>query len=83
MGFDTIGAIEKEEMRKLALREGDHYTEAEKTALLEYCEGDVLALERLLPRMLSSIDLPRALHRGRYMKAVGHCIRHLTVANEV
>jgi CRISPR/Cas system-associated protein endoribonuclease Cas2 len=69
-GLDTIGATEKEEMRALALREGNHYTEAEKTALLEYCEGDVLALERLLPQMLPSIDLPLALHRGRYMKAV-------------
>ena len=69
-GLETIGAAEKGEMRELALREGDRYTEAEKSALLDYCESDVVALERLLPRMLPKIDLPRALHRGRYMKAV-------------
>ena len=68
-GLDTIGAVEKEEMRELAIR-GGYYTETEKSALLDYCESDVVALERLLPKMLPKIDLPRALHRGRYMKAV-------------
>src|SRR5262249_51922505 len=33
------------------------------------CAGDVAALGRLLPAMLPHIDLPRALLRGRYMKA--------------
>ena len=37
--------------------------------ILEYCESDVLPLERLLPAMLPRIDLPRALLRGRFMKA--------------
>lgn len=68
-GLDTIGATEKQEMRDLALR-GGHYTESEKSALLDYCESDVLALEKLLPKMLPRINLPHALHRGRYMKAV-------------
>jgi hypothetical protein len=36
---------------------------------LNYCAGDVAALERLLPAMLPGIDLPRALLRGRYMAA--------------
>jgi hypothetical protein len=36
---------------------------------LEYCAGDVAALERLLPAMLPRLDLPRALLRGRYMGA--------------
>lgn len=67
--LDTIGATEKDEMRQLALR-GGHYTEAEKSALLDYCESDVIALEKLLLEMLPKIDLPYALHRGRYMKAV-------------
>ena len=35
----------------------------------DYCESDVLLLERLLPAMLPRIDLPRALLRGRFMKA--------------
>ena len=37
--------------------------------ILDYCETDVDALERLLPAMLPRIDLPRALLRGRYMAA--------------
>ena len=37
--------------------------------ILDYCAGDVYALERLLPAMLPKIDLPRALLRGRYMAA--------------
>ncbi|MEI6556862.1 MAG: hypothetical protein WCO00_00525 [Rhodospirillaceae bacterium] len=68
-GLDGIGTNEKEEMRALALR-GGPWTEAERMALLEYCETDVAALARLLPAMLSNIDLPRALVRGRYMCAV-------------
>jgi DNA polymerase-1 len=65
-GLDTIGAQDKTEMRELAMR-GGFYTEAERAALLDYCETDVVALERLMPGMLPSIDLPRALLRGRYM----------------
>ena len=53
---------------QLALR-GGPWSEAERTALLDYCESDVAALERLLPAMLPGIDLPRALLRGRYMAA--------------
>ena len=67
-GLDSIGAAEKEEMRALVLR-GEPWTEEERTAILDYCEGDVAALDRLLPAMLSGIDLPRALLRGRYMAA--------------
>jgi hypothetical protein len=67
-GLDGIGATEKEEMRQLAMRGGE-YTEGERLALLDYCQTDVDALARLLPTMLPSIDLPRALLRGRYMAA--------------
>ena len=56
-------------MRALALR-GGPYTDAEKIALIDYCETDVVALAKLLPAMLPRIDLPRALLRGRYMAAV-------------
>lgn len=45
------------------------YTAAERAALLDYCEGDVTALDMLLSRMRDTIDLPRALLRGRYMVA--------------
>jgi hypothetical protein len=55
-------------MRSLILR-GGPWSAEERTAILDYCASDVAALERLLPAMLPHIDLPRALLRGRYMKA--------------
>jgi hypothetical protein len=67
-GLDGIGVGEKTEMRELVLR-GGPWTSDERAAILDYCESDVDALARLLPAMLSTIDLPRALLRGRYMAA--------------
>jgi hypothetical protein len=67
-GLDGLAAAEKEEMRQLAMR-GGPYTAEEQLALLDYCQSDVDALARLLPRMLPHIDLPRATLRGRYMAA--------------
>ena len=67
-GIDSIGAVEKEEMRTLIMS-GGPWSEAERTAILDYCESDVRALSRLLPVMLPVIDMPRALLRGRYMSA--------------
>jgi DNA polymerase family A len=67
-GLDTIGAIEKEEMRSLVLR-GGPWSGSERTSILTYCMDDVDALARLLPAMAPRIDLPRALLRGRYMAA--------------
>jgi DNA polymerase-1 len=67
-GLDSIGAVEKEEMRELVLR-GGPWSPAEQAAILDYCESDVAALVRLLPAMSPHIDLPRALLRGRYMAA--------------
>ncbi|MFH1265258.1 MAG: DNA polymerase I, partial [Planctomycetota bacterium] len=67
-GLGGIDAAGKQDMRDLAIR-GGPYTEAERAALLAYCESDVVALARLLPAMLPKIDLPRALLRGRYMPA--------------
>jgi hypothetical protein len=67
-GIDGIDSREKDAMRDLALR-GGPYTADERRVLLDYCESDVLALEKLLPRMEPYLDLPRALLRGRYMKA--------------
>jgi DNA polymerase family A len=67
-GLDNIGAIEKDDMRALVLA-GGPWSENEREAILDYCAGDVAALERLLPAMLPRIDLPRALLRGRYMAA--------------
>jgi DNA polymerase I len=68
-GLDSISATEKDEMRDLVLR-GGPWTPEEQSAILDYCESDVAALNRLLPAMLPGIDLPRAVFRGRYMAAV-------------
>jgi hypothetical protein len=70
-GLPTIAAQHKDAMRDLTLR-GGPWTEQEQIDLLDYCETDVVALELLLPAMLPTLDLPRALMRGRYMKAVSH-----------
>jgi DNA polymerase I len=67
-GLDNIGAVEKAEMIALVLR-GEPWSDGERTAILDYCAGDVAALDRLLPHMLTHLDLPLALLRGRYMKA--------------
>lgn len=76
-GLDAMNAVEKDTMRQLAMR-GGPWTEEEKAALLEYCESDVVALRKLLERMLPKIDLAHALLRGRYMKAAAR-IEHVGV----
>ncbi len=70
-GLESASTLEKEEMRQLALR-GGPWSSEERAALLAYCETDALALTRLLPRMWTKLDLPRALLRGRYMRAAAH-----------
>lgn len=70
-GLPAIEAAEKDSMRQLAIR-GGPFTASEHAALLDYCESDVIAVERLLTVMLPHIDLPRAILRGRYMRAVAH-----------
>jgi DNA polymerase I len=72
-GFDSIGVVEKGQMRDLILR-GAPWSEAERTTILDYCESDVTALAHLLPVMVPNIiqhpgDLERAQMRGRYMAA--------------
>jgi hypothetical protein len=47
---------------------GAPYTEQEIANVLNYCESDVRALQRLLPAMAPLIDLERALVRGSYMR---------------
>ena len=74
-GLDSIGTVEKDEMRDLILR-GGPWNDAEREAILDYCESDVEALARLLPAMLPKIDLPRALLRGRYMAAAARMERN-------
>lgn len=62
-GLPVTGSDTKEVMRDLAQR-GGPFTEDEKRQLLNYCEEDVRALERLFTRMEKELDLDRALVRG-------------------
>ena len=70
-GLDTLGAQEKDDLRLLILR-GGPWSHNERVAILDYCQSDIVALERLLPKMLPRIDLPRALLRGRFMAAAAN-----------
>ncbi|MBV9657270.1 MAG: DNA polymerase I [Verrucomicrobia bacterium] len=84
-GFGLLGALmhfglshgvdqtEKTAMRELA--QASVFSNAQKAALLAYCEADVVALEKLLAAMQARLDLPRALLRGRYMAAVARIER--------
>jgi hypothetical protein len=70
-GLDSFDAAEKKAMRNLAIR-GGPFTAEERRQLLDYCESDVRCLQQLYCAMKDQIDLPRALIRGRYAKAVAH-----------
>jgi DNA polymerase I len=67
-GIDGIDVTEKQDLRALVLS-GGPWSAEDMDAIVNYCASDVVALQRLLPLMLSEIDLPRALLRGRFMKA--------------
>jgi hypothetical protein len=67
-GLDGIASTEKEDMRALAIR-GGPYTPTERQELMQYCATDVDALSRLLTVMTPTLDLGRALLRGRYVAA--------------
>ena len=73
-GLSSIESAEKETMRQLALR-GGPYSQEERKALLDYCQSDVDGVTRLLDAMLPSLDVPRALLRGRYMTAAARMER--------
>jgi DNA polymerase I len=67
-GLDPMDATEKKEMQE-AIGSGTWHGRYTPTEILDYCETDMVALERLLSVMLPHVDLPRALLRGRYMAA--------------
>jgi DNA polymerase I len=67
-GLQGLSTVEKDNMRELALR-GGPWTVEERISLLDYCESDVEALTRLLGAMAPSLDIQRALLRGRFMNA--------------
>lgn len=73
-GLDAMAAVEKATMHELA-QQHRPLTATEQAALVDYCQADADALARLLPVMLPRLDLPHALLRGHYMKAVAHIER--------
>jgi hypothetical protein len=68
LGLPSLDAVEKKRMQNRAA-EDRAYTDAERQAMLAYCETDVVALLRMLPAMWGRIDWPRALIRGLFVKA--------------
>ena len=73
-GLGHIDAGEKEEMRRLILDQ-QQWSDDEKRKILDYCASDVIGTVALFSKMAPSIDWPRALLRGRYMKAVARMER--------
>jgi hypothetical protein len=76
-GLDSLAADEKHDMRASVLS-GGPWSREQRQNILDYCESDVVALDRLFPRLLADVvkgpgplqRFGRALLRGRYMKAV-------------
>src|SRR5215470_13540100 len=62
-GLSSIAPKRKDAMRDRIMR-GWPFTAAEREQILNYCSEDVVALGRLLLKLLPHIDLPIALHRG-------------------
>jgi len=73
-GLDRISAAEKKDMQQ-RISCGHPFTPEEHEAILHYCESDVMCLDKLLPAMAPAIELPYAIFRGRYTKAVAHIER--------
>jgi DNA polymerase family A len=68
--LDSLDTAHKKSMRDRILR-GPPFTVQERAEILAYCEDDVKALVRLLPRLLPTIRSWRhALHRGRVQWAI-------------
>ena len=68
-GLPSMGAEQKDAMRDLIMS-GGPWSPPEEIKIIDYCESDVVSLAHLLTAMHEKIDWPRALLRGRYMKAV-------------
>lgn len=73
-GLPAMAAATKEANRKLVIDQTS-WSATEEETILAYCRDDVGLTTRLLERMASSIDYPRALLRGHYMAAVARMER--------
>jgi hypothetical protein len=60
-----IDKAHKDHMRDIA-KEGGPLVEANREAMLRYCEDDTMVMVPLLRAMLPRISLPHALIRGEY-----------------
>jgi DNA polymerase-1 len=72
--LDAMSAEEKTEWRDRILS-GGPWSHDERAGILDYCQSDVEALDKLFPRLAHALHsrphwLTHALHRGRYMRAV-------------
>jgi DNA polymerase-1 len=68
-GLHGIDAGEKDEMRDLILSK-QTYTPDECRRIRDYNRSDGIATSALLLAVADRIDMPRALHRGRYQRVV-------------
>ena len=73
-GLDSMVAEEKAAWRELILS-GGPWSPEEQLGILDYCQRDVEALNKLLPHLTRALSnrphwLAHALLRGRYMRAV-------------
>jgi len=68
-GLDSIGAKQKDEMRKRIMR-GPPFTLEEKRNILKYCLGDASDDLRVLEEILPHIDLKQALYRGEFVSCL-------------
>jgi DNA polymerase I len=73
-GLTRIEVAVKDAMRDLILGQSS-WSPTEQVEILDYCASDVEGLDVLLRAMLPKLDLPRALVRGCYTKAVAHMER--------
>jgi len=75
-GINAIASEEKTTMRDLVLS-GGPWTAHEKKNILEYCQSDVDALDKLFPALVQKLSgrlnwLAHALNRGNYSMASGY-----------
>ena len=73
-GLTRIGVAVKDAMRDLIMGQ-ESYSSEQQIDIMDYCASDVEGLDVLLRAMLPKVDLPRALFRGRYTKAVARMER--------
>jgi DNA polymerase-1 len=75
-GLAHIDVSDKQAMIDLILSKSpEQFTEPERREILDYCASDVEGLAALWPVVYPTIDVPRALLRGRYMIAAARMER--------